>query len=155
MFVVTSGSHAMSWELVITLKTQQETKILKTLNIMELWLHVGTDTDRHQRVGYRSEKASRRRSDWGRGLPAEGLATQRACGSNELNMSEKQPGGQRGWKRARVRVREDLPAPPFRFTPSSQQAVPAHRRCNSGPLKISRRSRNAGVQVFHFTNEGK
>lgn len=32
---------------------------------------------------------------------------QRACGSNEPNMSEKQPGGPRGWKRNRVSVRED------------------------------------------------
>lgn len=32
-------------------------------------------------------------SDWGKGIWAEGLAMQRACGSNELNMFEKQPGG--------------------------------------------------------------
>lgn len=91
----------------------------------------------------------------GKGIWAEEIAMQRACGSNELSMFEKQPGGQHGWKRTRVRVQED-PACSSRygslFPPA---AMPGHCGCNYGSLKSSRRSRNAGVQVFHFTNGEK
>lgn len=50
---------------------------------------------------------------------------QRACGSNELNMFEKQPGGQYGWKRTRVRVQDDPACSSLWVTPSSSRPCQA------------------------------
>jgi hypothetical protein len=48
---------------------------------------------------------------------------QKACGSNELSMFEKQPRGQHGWKRTRVGVQEDPACSPHYgslFPPAGQ-----------------------------------
>jgi hypothetical protein len=51
--------------------------------------------------------------------------------------------------------RRTLPAPPTMVHSFLQQVKSGHWGCNYESLKSSRKSQNARVQVFHFTNEGK
>lgn len=45
------------------------------------------------------------------------------------------------------------PGPPFIVDPFTLLVIPGLWGCNYGPLETSRRCRDAGVRVFHFTNE--